>query len=142
MRLLGLSRKGSKRPDLALMNKDPRIIAKKIRSSNKSPNGIESRVISIINSYKIPLKYKGKSSTFNGMKPDFVSTNGKKKVVEIFGRRFHDPRYNKTIRILQTVKGRTKALNELGYQVKILWDSDIYKLTDELIADELKRFMK
>lgn len=120
-------------------------LIKKIRKANQQkPNKVEQRIIRIINTHMFPLKYVGDGKLFiNGLNPDFISTNGKRKIIEIFGRAFHDPEkaLNKNISYNQEELNRVTTLAKANYGTLILWDDKIKIMSDEEIANEIKEFM-
>jgi len=67
-----------------------------IKALRRRPTKPEEKFIQIIEKYGLPYRYNGfKGEIIIGKRlPDFVSTNGEKKVVEILGRAFHDPNHN------------------------------------------------
>ena len=106
------------------------------------PNKPEERVIDIIKDFGLPYRYVGREGlTVNGLYPDFIHSNGEKKIVEIFGRVYHDPEEAFwEIQYKRTKSGRKKIYSEAGYDTLILWDDELEELSDQEIADIIKSF--
>lgn len=109
--------------------------------TQKKPTNPEKIIIDIIKKYKLPYKYVGNGAVIiYGLNPDFINCNGEKKIIEVFGRVFHDP--NKTfkdkIKKYQTEEGRKEIFGELGYSCLVLWDDELKNLTESEIVDQIK----
>ncbi len=111
----------------------------KLRKSMKiTPNNPEKKLIKLIEKHNLDYKYTGDLSFFIGNKnPDFVNTNGEKKVIEIFGDYWHNPNRNKRIKQHQTVKGTIKHHNEYGFDCLIIWENE---LDNKSLINKLKVF--
>jgi len=75
-----------------------------------------------------------------GLIPDFVNINGRKQLIEAFGDPFHDGRFTSSWK--RTEFGRKAVFSQFGYDVLILWYSDVKKMTDEEVAEVVKQFME
>jgi very-short-patch-repair endonuclease len=72
----------------------------------------------------------------NGLCPDFININGQKKIIEVFGERWHR---GKNVAYNRTEEGRKKVFNEIGYDVLIIWD---YELVDEIkVIEKINGFV-
>lgn len=111
-------------------------------AGKRGPNKIESKVLNIIVQNKLQFQYNGNGElgvVLRGMVPDFVNTNGKKQVIEVFGDYYHNLPLQKWN---HSELGRIMAYNSLGYQCLILWERDIRAKSDEELTMMLKRFTK
>jgi len=97
-------------------------------SENGMPTSMtrpERRFISeYIEPLNLPIKYVGNGDVWIGnCNPDFINTNGKKEVYEIFGRVvhtiLHKERYN------YTEKGRTEHFKKYGFNCIVIWDDEL-----------------
>jgi len=126
-------------------HKSPKTEFGKVHPSKfiKRPTKPERRLIRIINEYALPLKYVGTGKVIIGqLNPDFISTNDKKKIVEIFSDYWH----GRTSRFYphdwrRTEKGRRSYFNRFGYETLILWTSEMEKMTDREIASRVGSFL-
>lgn len=114
------------------------------RHVHKKPSLPETRLIQIIEANNLPFIYVGDGSLIiRGLNPDFIESNGKKKIIEVFGRAFHDPSYKhafkKKIPYYQLEGGRKSIYAQLGFDCLIIWDDE---LNDEgEIVKRINRFM-
>lgn len=62
-----------------------------------------------------------------GFCPDFINCNGHKQIIELFGRKYHDPKvtYLDRIPYYQTEDGRKEIFAKYGYQTLIIWDNEL-----------------
>lgn len=98
------------------------------------PNKAEISLYNIIERiYPGEYKYTGDFSfSIDGLSPDFVNCNGQKKIIELFGRYWHEKSKD---RYRYTAKGRKEAFAKFGYTTLIIWDdelSNIKKLKEKL----------
>ena len=113
--------------------------------THRIPTAPELRVIEIIANYHLPYKYVGDGSfTIGTLNPDFCNYNGKKKLIEVFGIVFHD--INKTflpnLPLTAQEPYRKAIYASLGFDCLVLWDDEIKELSDEEIADIIRKFTK
>lgn len=59
----------------------------------------------------------------DGLSPDFVNINGKKKLVELFGDYFHSDAVRLPYR--RTEQGRIEAFRTFGYDCLVIWEHDL-----------------
>lgn len=149
--------KGMKRPDLSEYNrnrdysflnelrKKPEFEAKRLKkwlaAIQLSPNKVETTLCNFL-THLLPgeYKYTGNSLIIGGLVPDFTNCNGKKKIIELFGRTFHDP--NKTFKENIPWKGqefgRKAVYSQLGYDTLIIWDDELNDL--ESLKEKILKF--
>lgn len=107
---------------------------KRFKSLVKKPNAPEQILIGIINKHNLPYKYTGNGEFVLGGKcPDFINTNGKKEVIEVFGRVFHSPlfTFRKTMPYHQTYEGTIEHYKKYGFKCRIFWDTDVMRADAE-----------
>ncbi len=107
----------------------------------KKPTTPERLIIKICEENKFPFKYCGDGSKIIGGKvPDFLHEKGKKKIIEVFGRVFHDP--SKAIFDVTWDRqyfGRLAYYSQLGYDCLILWDDELED--EEMVARKIRGFL-
>ena len=96
------------------------------RLSNTEPNNQELQLLGMLVWLNMPYKYVGNAGLIiNGKSPDFVRSDGKKKLIELFGERWHKKEEEKT---------RTSFFQKSGYEVLIIWSNDLkYKNRKKLL---------
>lgn len=124
--------------------RDEKFVAEFISKRNTIPTKPEMKIISICDKYFPQFEYNGDFSqgvALDGMIPDFINTNGKKQVIEIFGDYWHssdvigdDWRSSEL--------GRIMAYNSLGYECLILWEHDMNSKSEEQLIEQIKTFTK
>lgn len=119
--------KGKEWPEAAEKFEDPDFLSRFIRGRFDRPTKPEKKVLTIIKANNFPYKYVGDGKVIIGrLNPDFIH-HWDNKVIEVFGRAYHDP--NKTFRDeipwYQTYQGRIKALKSCDYDCLILWDDEL-----------------
>jgi len=129
--------------------KDPefrnKTIERTVRAMHITPNRIEQRIINIINESRMPFKFVGDGKVvIYGLCPDFISTDGTKRIIEVFGDIFHDPDkavYRKINWKCQEF-GRSFIFSQHGYDTLIIWENEMRSSTDEELCLKIKRFIK
>jgi hypothetical protein len=99
-----------------------------LESCTKKPSGPERKLIDIIKRHHLPFEYTGNGKIIIGMlNPDFVHNDGRKKVIEIFGRVFHDPEvtFKNDVPWYRQYWGRMAYYAQFGYDCLILWDDEL-----------------
>jgi hypothetical protein len=118
-----------------------RRVASVLAAVARRPTRPEQRVIDVIANYDLPLKYTGDGSfIIAGLNPDFINCNGKKIAIEVFGDYWHKERAGKSA--ASTEEGRRQILGEYGWDLVVLWCSEMERLTDEEIAHLLSKSNK
>jgi very-short-patch-repair endonuclease len=117
-------------------------VRKILKGWHKKPTEPEKRLITIIEKHGLPFVYNGNNGNviIHGKVPDFISTNGSKIVVEVFGRVFHDPEESIVkVRYHQTEEGRKKFWEKQGWHCIVLWDHELIAETGEdIVLQKLK----
>lgn len=130
----------------ASMNKETR--EKQIQNTlialSRRPTKPEKRICDIITAFNLPYKYTGDGTLLIGyLNPDYTNCNGAKKVIEVFGCFFHDPKVSRKPIPLRAQEPYRKAIYaSLGFDCLVLWDDEMEKFSDEEIADRIKTFTK
>jgi hypothetical protein len=92
---------------------------------NVSPNKSELKLQSILQELSLPYRFVGDGQVIiNGKCPDFINTNGQKKLIELFGDYWHD------IEIVghpieKEIEERTTFFSQLGFKTLIILDSEL-----------------
>ena len=94
--------------------------------------------------HNLPFKYVGDRSFWIGatpsINPDFVESNGKKLVVEIFGDYWHSPLLNRNLKEDRTLEHRKKTLKKYGYKMIVFWETDLKrKDAEQFVLYTLKK---
>lgn len=103
-----------------------RVVRAVCKSLMKKPTMPEQKIIELMDKI-LPSEYKYVGDgefILHGLCPDFVNVNGQKKIIELFGRAFHDPSIRK-IPYYQTDEGRTSIFKRYGYDTLIIWDDEL-----------------
>ena len=133
---------GKKRPDFAKLNRDPDFIKKKMKALIEKPNKLEKKMISIIERHNLPYKYVGNGDFILGRRcPDFLNCDGKKQVIEIFGRYWHDTSLNPNVRLSRTYDKTIEHYKKYGFGCLILWEDDLKKLSEQEIVKKIDNLM-
>lgn len=117
---------------------------KMLKGLQKRPTKPEKLLIKIIRKFELPLRYVGNGEFMLGkLCPDFVGTNKKNKVIEVFGRAFHDPdkTFREKIPWHQQYWGRIVYYAQFGFDCLILWDNEIFDRPQREIANKITLFM-
>ena len=123
---------------------DPEYVAKLIKAMGIRPNKLESRLIQIFQERLPEFEYNGGFDlgvSLGGLIPDFINTNGKKQVIEVFGNYWHSPEvigddYRRT------EAGKISIYSSLGYPCLVLWEDDLKEKSDEEILQIVSQFSK
>lgn len=105
---------------------------------HRKPNRIEAILLSLLETH-FPncWKYVGDGSfVIDGLNPDFINTNGKKQIIEVFGNYWHKTRVRN---YRDTEQGRISAFAQYGYATLVIWESEFVdrgKLLQKLIKFE------
>ncbi len=122
--------------------KDPKYARKVVSALQAQPNNSEMVLIKIIEANHFPFRYVGDGKVvIDGKVPDFVSTDDSRKVIEFFGRPWHDPNHSDKIKVKpnRTEEAKRKFYESHGYDCLIVWDDE---LGDEgKIVERIKTFI-
>lgn len=115
-----------------------RVIQKSRKSLVDKPTEPERAVIELIRKYNLPFRYTGDGEVvIDGLNPDFIHNNGKNKVIEVFGRVFHDPEESFfDVRWSHQYWGRILEYKKRGYDCLILWEDE----AKEKMLERIKEF--
>lgn len=105
-------------------------------AARKQPTKPEQRIIDVAYQFFPDFQYNGRGDlgiVLGGMIPDFVNTNGKKQVIEVFGDYYHSEKC-KSYRYKASEEGRIKTYSSIGYQCLVLWERDIKRKSDLELA--------
>ncbi len=107
------------------------------------PNKPEKIMLDLLTKYfPNTFKYNGDFSqkvVINNLVPDFVSCNGKKLLIEVFGDYWHNDKVRK-IRWNYTEFGRKAVYSQLGYKTLIVWEKELKNNTEEVV-DKVRKFI-
>src|SRR3989344_6106431 len=91
---------------------------------HRKPGPSEKKMIELINLFGLPFKYVGNYKLWIGNKnPDFVHTQGKNQVIELFGEYWHQTKPN--IKYHQTTEGTMDHYKKAGYKCLIIWSQEM-----------------
>jgi hypothetical protein len=128
----------------ALRNwKDEDIAKKRIKSFGLKPNGLELYLDYLLQNYfPDEWKYVGDGQVvINGLCPDFINVNGKKKIIELFGHFWHEGKLaNKGVSEHRTEAGKKKVFGEYGYDTLVIWDDEL--VDESRIIKKVNNFVK
>ena len=104
-----------------------------LKSLYKKPNNLEKLLLKFIRNGKLPFIYVGDGKeVINGLCPDFISTDGTKRLIEVFGSAYHGgERSFVPVDWKRSYWGRKAFFKSYGYDCMVIWD---YELED---ADSL-----
>jgi len=84
----------------------------------KRPTSFEQRIIDLISEYNLPYKYVGDGQIWIvGRNPDFIETNGKKVLIEVYNKFHHPINYEEL---------RTKHFTKYGFKTIFLSEDDLF----------------
>ena len=118
-------------------------IRKMCEGRNNKPTDPERKVIDVIKKFNLPFKYVGDGKILIGyLNPDFIHNNGERKIIEVFGRAFHDPSFSfrKRIPWYQQYWGRIAYYAQYGYTCLILWDDEVDNA--DLVLNKIANFLE
>ena len=110
----------------------PENVRSRILGMNIRPNKPEVQLINLLASYQLPFKYVGDGTCLIGRKsPDFINTNGKKQVIELFGNYWHKG---------ENPNKRIQTFAEYGFQTIIIWEDELRE--PNKVLDKIREFIK
>lgn len=115
-------------------------VMKVLAGLNVKPNKLERRFIEICQRYNLPYMFNAATAELiiGGRVPDFINVNGKKEVIEIFGKRWHDKASNPDIHIQRTKQATVKHYKKYGFKCIVIWESEIlHSNAEELMLAKL-----
>ena len=101
-----------------------------INTKNKIPhtllhglNKAEAKLNQVIQEMGLPYKFVGNGEVWiSGLSPDFINTNGQKKIIEFFGEHWHE---GKGVSYRRTENGRKEVFAGYGYDTLIIWGKEL-----------------
>jgi len=112
---------------------------KMIMGLQMKPNKAELFLDSILQEYfPDEWKFVGDGQVIiGGLCPDFINCNGKKKIIELFGARWHDP-VHYHVKYNQTEEGRKSIFGEIGFDTLVIWYPELKNKTK--VIEKIKVF--
>ena len=109
-------------------------VRKMAKSRAQRPTKPEKAIIELIKKYKLEYKYTGNAKYWiEKINPDFVNSNGKKIIIEVYGDYWHNlPQRKKKDKL------KDKKLKEYGWKKLVLWEKEINNNNDEYILNKIK----
>jgi len=94
---------------------------------HRKPTNPEQKIITLCKEHDFSFQYCGDGSfMIDTLNPDFIHNDGEKKVIEIFGRVFHDPEKSFfPVGWKRQYFGRISYFAQFGYDCLILWDDEL-----------------
>jgi very-short-patch-repair endonuclease len=126
------------------LSKDPEFQRKRRKALYAKPNKLELLLDKLIQKVcPEQFRFVGDGQfIIDGLNPDWVHIKGQRKIIELFGRSFHDPEHcSWPVPQRSTEEGRRKALEDQGYEMLVIWDNELYKAT-HLIEEKVKSFVE
>ena len=120
-----------------------RIVKLTMAAMTKRPNKPETLLNNILQKHFpntwIYNGFAGGGIIINGLVPDFVSINGEKKVIEVFGDYFHNPTKRK-LPYRKTEQGRIEQLHDFGYECLVIWEHELKEI--DTVIQRVKCFVQ
>jgi hypothetical protein len=115
-------------------------LKRSINAHAVKPNKLETKLIVIIEKCGFPLTYVGDGQvTIGGKCPDFIESNGGKKIVEVFGEYWHK---RSNMPWHQTQEGTLKVYRQYGYDCLILWENEVATASQQELQQKLEEFLE
>jgi len=109
-----------------------RTVHQRQNTPNLRPNGVETVLGAMLETNHLPFKYVGGGEVWLGNRnPDFINTNGKKQVIELFGTYWH-PVFD--------VAKKVEHYRQYGFDCLIVWEDEL-KAPTKLVR-KLKRYCR
>jgi G:T-mismatch repair DNA endonuclease (very short patch repair protein) len=100
---------------------------------HKKPNKLERRLTELIDKNGLPFRYVGNwEFMVAGKCPDFLNTDGRKLLIELFGNYWH------TVKARETVEERVERFRKHGFETLVLWEKEMDD--EQLIVDKIRQF--
>jgi len=91
---------------------------------HRKPGPAEGKMIELISSSGLPFKYVGDYKLWIGNKnPDFIRTQGKNQVIELFGEYWHQTK--SSLKQHQTAEGTVEHYKGAGFNCLIIWSREL-----------------
>lgn len=109
-----------------------------IRGLYKRPTSYEKRIINLCEKYKLPFKYVGDGTLLVGWyNPDFISTNKKKLLIEVFYSWFKVRKFGSVNKYKERLKNN---YSKFSFNTLFLDENDIEK-SDKFLLNKIKKFL-
>lgn len=137
-------KKGRKNPEwltrlVKNLWKDEEWVKKWAKAIHRKPNKPELLLIKLFEKENIPYRYVRDFSFMIGTKnPDFINSNGEKKLIELFGDYWHSENIVGIARE-NHMKERIEFFKRYGYKTLIIWHSEI-KNNITKVLEKIKNF--
>ncbi len=110
--------------------KDNQYVQNRLKGLRNKPTKPEREMIKIIEKNNLPYRYVGNGDIIiEGRNPDFINTDGKKEVIEVFGNYWHSPLYNinliKRKRESSFYDNTINHYKKYGFKCHIFWENSI-----------------
>ncbi len=93
------------------------------RKNRVAPNKKEKLLIELFKDNKLPYKFVGDGEIIIGrLNPDFINVNGQKKLIELFGNYWHNPKHFPNV---ITEKERKKSFKKYGFETLVIWEKEL-----------------
>lgn len=120
-------------------SRERKAIIKALIGKYSKPNSAEAHLLDILTRhFQKQWRFTGDGQLIiSGLIPDFVNTNGKKAVIELYGAYWHSG--NRLSSWNRTELGRIMAYNALGFRCLVIWE---HELKDErAVVGKVEQFM-
>ncbi len=126
---------------LKKLNKDPSFQRKRMKALMRKPTKPERTLMTLIERNNLPFRYVGDGEVIIGtLNPDFIHNNGDNKIIEVFGRVFHDPAKRVSeIRWKSQYFGRLAYYSQHGWDCLVLWDDDLDD--EQAVVHRIREFL-
>jgi G:T-mismatch repair DNA endonuclease (very short patch repair protein) len=135
-RRMGDAKKGKPNPKVKefwRLHKDDQIKKMMIGAATKRPNKLELKLIGIIERNRLPFRAVGNWQVILGGKcPDFLSVNGKKQLLELFGNYWH------TVKARESVQERVDHFRQFGFDTLVIWQNELR--SEAQVAERIRSF--
>jgi G:T-mismatch repair DNA endonuclease (very short patch repair protein) len=97
-----------------------------LKRTKVRPTSLEKIFNSLIIKYDLPYKYVGDGYTWIvGRCPDYLNINGKKEVIEVFSRWWHDPKVNPRTKPQHTEEATIAHYKKYGFKCIVIWEEEL-----------------
>lgn len=117
---------------------NPEFVKKILNSRHIKPNKAEIKLNSILQEIlpdEYGLNVRAEIMVLGGKIPDFVNINGQKKVIELFGSYFHNPKYFPNT---QSPEERINYFKQFGWDTLIIWEGELKDKNK--LKEKIRRF--
>lgn len=153
---IGRNRIGHPRPDVISRNKDPEFTKYRLRNwvcpknfggvhpRKSSPTSLEQKLITVIKDNKLVYDFVGNGQiTIGRLNPDFINTDGKKILIEIYGEPWHtDQVWPLRRNSVANPKVREIIYGRYGFRTLSFWGEELRKIKSQEIVSRILAFEK